>query len=179
MVHQFVIVTLTVRVPHGVENESVKLPRVLFNELTANALLTPFVTLRLLGPLVNVTVLLGTPVKLIVPLPFFGNDNGLGLVVTAMLHGVGETDGLGDGLPAGDGDGLASGDCVGVGLAPGDGLSVGVASGEGLSLGEASGVGCAVGVGDGFGLLLPLIVEPESRPVIPLTFTFTFGTSSR
>ena len=55
---------------------------VLFNELTANVLPTPFVTPRLLGPLENVTEPLGLTVKLIVPLPSFENENGLGLVVT-------------------------------------------------------------------------------------------------
>ena len=76
------IVTPTLCDPHGVENTSVKLPRVLFNELTANVLPTPFVTPRLLGPLENVTGPLGLTVKLTVPLRCFENENGLGLVVT-------------------------------------------------------------------------------------------------
>lgn len=76
------IVTPTLCDPHGVENTSVKLPRVLFSELTANALPTPFVTPRLFGPLVKVTEPLGLTVKLSVPLPCLENENGLGLVVT-------------------------------------------------------------------------------------------------
>lgn len=76
------IVTLTFCDPHGVVNTSVKLPRVLFSELTANVLPKPFVTPRLLGPLENCTVPLGLTVKLIVPLPCFENENGFGLVVT-------------------------------------------------------------------------------------------------
>ena len=76
------IVTLTFCDPHGVVNTRVKLPRVLFSEFTANELPEPFVTLRLLGPLVKVTEPVGLTVKLIVPLPCFENDSGLGLVVT-------------------------------------------------------------------------------------------------
>ena len=74
--------TPTLCEPHGVVNTSVKLPRVLFNELTAKLLPVPFVTWRLFGPLENVTDPLGFTVKLSVPLPCFENENGLGLVVT-------------------------------------------------------------------------------------------------
>lgn len=129
----------------------------------------------------KVTEPLGFTVKLMVPLPCFENDNGFGLVVTWTVHGVGETDGLGDALALGEGDGFALGD----GLAPGDGDGSAVGDGETLGDGLASGVGDGLasgegeGVGDGCGLLLPLIVEPPSIPVNPSSFTFTSGTSSR
>ena len=74
-------VTLTFCEPHGVAKTSVKLPRVLFKDVTVNVFPLP-VTSRLLGPLLNVTVPLGLTVKLTVPLPRFENDSGLGLVVT-------------------------------------------------------------------------------------------------
>ena len=72
---------LTLCDPHGVLKVSVKLPRVLFKDVTLNVLPEP-VTLRLFGPSVKVTVPLGLTVKLIVPVPCFENVNGLGLVVT-------------------------------------------------------------------------------------------------
>lgn len=185
MVHQFVIVTPTLCDPQGVVNTSVKLPRVLLSELTAKLLPTPFVTLRLFGPLEKVTEPLGFTVKLMVPLPCFENENGLGLVVTWTVHGVGDTTGLGDGLAPGDadgdgsavGDGLAPGDADGDGFAVGDGEASGDGLASGVGVGSASGDG--EGVGDGFGLLLPLIVEPPSISVNPSSFTFTSGTSSR
>ena len=73
--------TLTVCVPQGVLKVSVKLPRVLFNDLTVKVLPEP-VTPRLFGPLMKVTEPLGLTVKLTVPLPCFENENGFGLVLT-------------------------------------------------------------------------------------------------
>jgi hypothetical protein len=173
------MVTPTFCEPQGVVNTSVKLPRVLLSELTTKLLPTPFVTLRLFGPLRKVTVPVGFTVKLMVPLPCFEKLNGFGLVVAWTVHGVGVTTGLGEGLAPGDGftlgDGLAPGDgdgfSVGDGEASGDGLASGV--GEGLASGEGE------GVGDGCGLLLPFMVEPPSISVNPESFTFTSGTSSR
>ena len=75
------IVTPTFCEPHGVLNTSVKLPRVLFNDLTVKVLPEP-VTPRLFGPLMKVTEPLGLTVKLTVPLPCFENENGFGLVLT-------------------------------------------------------------------------------------------------
>lgn len=126
------IVTPTFCEPHGVVNTSVKLPRVLFNDETVNTLLDPD-TLRLLGPSVKATVPLGLTVKLIVPLPCFENESGFGLVVTVTVHGVGDADGLADGLALGDADGLALGDADGLA----DGLALGDA--DGLALGDADG----------------------------------------
>lgn len=162
---------------------SVKLPRVLFRDETVNVLPDPWVTERLLGPLVNETVPLGFTVKLTVPPPCFGNDNGDGLVVTWTVHGVGVGTGVGVGVPFGVGVGVAVGVGVGIGVGVGVGVAVGVGVGStSIGVGVGSGVGSAstgVGVGEGSGLLLPFIVEPESIPVSPPTFTFTFGTSSR
>jgi hypothetical protein len=163
---------------------SVKLPRVLFSDDTVNVLPLP-VTSRLLGPLVNVTEPLGLTVKATVPLPCFENESGFGVVVTVTIHGVGDGEGFapgdGDGLAPGDGDGLAPGDAEG--LAPGDAEGLALGDADGLAPGDGDGLapgdGDGVGVGEEFGLLLPLTVEPESMPVRPLTFTFTFGTSSR
>lgn len=158
-------------------NVSVKLPRVLFSDDTVNVVPLP-VTPRLFGPLLNTTLPLGLTVKLIVPVVCFENENGLGLVVTWTVHGVGV------GVAPGDGDGVAvePGDAEGVALGVGSELGVGVGVGsdpigDGVGVGVASCVGEGSGVG--FGLLLPLTVEPESMPVSPPTLTFTFGTSSR
>ena len=80
--------TLTVCAPQGVLKVSVKLPRVLFSDETVNELPLP-VTLRLFGPLVNTTLPLGLTAKPTVPLLRLENENGLGLVVTWTVHGVG------------------------------------------------------------------------------------------
>lgn len=158
---------------------SVKLPRVLFSDTTEKVFPLVRVTPRLLGPLVKFTVPLGLTVKLTDPPLCLENENGFGDVVTWTVHGVGDGLGLGDGDgdTLGDGEGLGVGDGLGVGV--GDGLGVGV--GLGLAAGDGVGVGefSPTGVGVGVGLLLPLVVEPPSMPVRPLTFTFTLGTSSR
>ncbi len=188
--------TLTVCVPQGVLKVSVKLPRVLFNDVTVNVLPVP-VTPRLFGPpSATVTGPFGFTVKLIVPLPCFENVSGLGLVVTVTVQGVGVTTGDAPGLAPGLADGDAPGDAPG--LAPGLAAGLAPGDGDGLELGEGleSGVGSTIGVGDGStcggvgslegdgagegsGLLLPFRLEPESMPVSPFTFTLTFGTSSR
>lgn len=158
---------------------SVKLPRVLFSETTEKVFPVVRVTPRLFGPLVKFTVPLGLTEKLTEPPLCFENENGFGDVVTWTVHGVGDGlgVGVGVGVTPGDGVGLAFGDGLGVGV--GDGLGVGV--GVGLGCGDGVGVGSlpSSGVGVGVGLLLPLVVEPPSMPVRPLTLTFTFGTSSR
>ena len=156
----------------------------MFSDVTLKVLPAILVTSRLFGPSVNSTVPVGTTVKLTLPKPRFENSNGVGFVVTAIVHGVGV--GLGVGLTCGDGDGEPEGLAVGVGLAPGDG--VGSAPGDGVGVGEAvsagdglavgDAVGEGVGLGVGFGLLLPLVVEPLSTG-LRFPFTLTFGTSSR
>ena len=158
---------------------SVKLPRVLFSDSTANVVPEP-VTPRLLGPLVKVTVPLGLTLKLMVPPLCFENVSGLGLVVTETTQGVGVGVGVTPGDAPGDADGVAEG--VGVGVA----VAVGVAVGVGVGSGPTSGVGVGVasspgptGVGVGVAVLLPLLVEPPSIPVKALTLIFTLGTSSR
>ena len=158
-------VTATFCEPQGVLKTSVKLPRVLFNDETLNAVPLP-VTPRLLGPLVNVTVPAGLTTKLIVPPSCFENENGVGLVVTWTVHGVGV--GVGVGVPPGDGEILGVG--VGAGVGVGVASPMGVGSELGVGVGSASiGVGSCCGVGScdgdgagvGSGLLLPLTVEPE------------------
>jgi len=61
---------------------SVKLPRVLLTDLTVKVVPETCETLRLLGPLVKLTVPLVLTVKVMIPLPCLENVSGLGLVVT-------------------------------------------------------------------------------------------------
>lgn len=174
--------TLTVCEPHGVVKVSVKLPRVLFKELTVKVLPEPLTTLRLFGPLAKVTVPFGLTLKLIVPPLCFENVSGLGLVVTWTVHGVGVGIGVGVGVPLGVGVGVGVGVPLGVGVGVGVEIGVGVGSAEiGVGVGVGVGSSCppGVGVGVAVGLLLPFMVEPESIPVSEFTFTLTFGTSSR
>ena len=151
------MVKVTVLVPQGVSKASVKLPRVLFSDATWKVFPVSLVTEMLFAPSVKATVPLGFTVKLMVPPLCFENVNGLGLVDTVTMHGVGvgfgSTTGVADGDGDGDVDGLApglgSGLGDGPGSPPGDGVGVGfisTTSGVGLGDGEVSSFGVGVGL---------------------------------
>jgi len=129
--------------PHGVENLTVKLPRVSSSEVIVNVaepfaliVLDDGVTLRLPGTDDGETVPLAPALNVILTVPFppcFEIESEEGLIVGTQGTGVGVGVGVGKGL--------------GVGVGVGNGLGVGVGVGLQFAPLFPQGVGEGVGVG--------------------------------